>query len=90
MPRLDDATLHKVRCLAAAGATSPVIAARFALPVEQVDFVCGRTPPGERECYGSRVPGIIEVDERRDDPCLPFASFRDDCRWHPIRRRPHS
>ena len=76
MHRLDDTILHKVRRMAAAGASSPLIAARFALPVEQVEFVCGRVPPGERGCYGGMLPGITEVDERRTDPCTPFACVR--------------
>ncbi len=75
MPRLDDQTLHKVRRMAAAGATSVFIAARLGIPVEQVEFVTGRVPPGEREDYGSRVPAVVEVDGRRDDPCLPFSSL---------------
>lgn len=88
MPRLDEPTLHKVRRMAAAGATSPHIAARLALPVEQVAFVCGRVTPGERESYGGLVPEITAVDECRTDPCLPFAAFHDSLRWSPVLRRP--
>ena len=73
MLQLDELTLHKVRRMAAGGATCSMIAARFALPVEQVEFVCGLTPPGERECYGGLLPGTTFVDERRTDPCIPFA-----------------
>jgi len=73
MTQLDEQTLHKVRHMAAAGAPSSAIAARFAVPVEQVAFVCGRVPPGEREDYGCLVPKITEVDKRRDDPSIPFS-----------------
>lgn len=73
MPQLDKQTLHEVRRMAAAGASSPMIAARFDIPVEQVEFVCGRVHPGEGETYGRLVPQITEVDERRDDPAIPFA-----------------
>lgn len=80
MPKLDEQTLHKVRRMAAAGAPSPVIAARLAVPVEQVEFVCGRVPSGERGDYGGLVPQITEVDKRRDDPSIPFSYLPQFCR----------
>jgi hypothetical protein len=65
-------TLHKVRRMAAAGATSPMLAARFSLPVEQVEFVCGHTTPGERGGF-CQLPDVIEVDARRCDPAVPLS-----------------
>jgi len=73
LPRLDEQTLHKARRMAAAGATSPVIADRLSLPVEQVEFVCGRIAPGERGGFDGKLPEITEVDGRRCDPAVPFS-----------------
>jgi len=84
MPKLDEQTLHKVRTMAKAGASPEYIASCFALPVEQVEFVCGIVPPGDRGTFGSQVPSITQVDGRRDDPCVPVSSLRA---WIPRHRR---
>ena len=76
MPKLDEQTLHKVRLMASAGATPAHIATCYGLPVEQVEFVCGLVPSGERESYGGLVPEIT-VGERCDTgPVLPLSYCR--------------
>jgi hypothetical protein len=76
MPQLDEHTLHKVRHMASAGATPEYIAIRYGLPVEQVAFVCGLVPPGERGGYGGLVPEITDVERCDTGPVLPLSQCR--------------
>jgi hypothetical protein len=73
MNRLDEQTLHKVRRMAKAGASPEYIASRYALPVEQVAFVCGKLPPGEWEGYGDVPPVIGPECDDGNCPVLPFS-----------------
>jgi hypothetical protein len=84
MTSLDEQTLHKVRHMASAGASPEYIASCYGLPVERVAFVCGLVSPGDRGTFGSRVPSIVRVDGRRDDPCVPVSSLRT---WRSSDRR---
>lgn len=73
MRKLDEQTLHKVRRMAAAGATSDHIADQFRLPVEQVNFICGRATSEEWEEIGAVPPVIGPECDDGNSPVIPLS-----------------